>query len=268
MKKRAILYKYRSWKKEEDRKTLTQNEFYLASPRDFNDPFDCRISPNLSLLDSKEKIRTYIDNIVINNFDKLSKNNLDIKAQMDEFENRLYNIKESQKELDKIHFSEQDIFYGILSLSMTWKNILLWSHYADCHKGFCIGLDKNKLCQLPNFGMGGPVEYPKNKLYPVIHPLDEKNNIENIFKETHKKSKEWSYEKEYRLVKNFYPHKPSIKDRLINIPDSFISELLLGLRISEEDKKQIINIAKQKNIKVYQIVSTPFKFEINRERIL
>ncbi len=61
MKKRAILYKYRSWKKEEDRKTLTQNEFYLASPRDFNDPFDCRISPNLSLLDSKEKIRTYID---------------------------------------------------------------------------------------------------------------------------------------------------------------------------------------------------------------
>ncbi|MBV9575704.1 MAG: DUF2971 domain-containing protein [Gammaproteobacteria bacterium] len=34
---------------------------------------------------------------------------------------------------------------GILSLSSCNDSILMWSHYADFHKGFCIGFKTNSL---------------------------------------------------------------------------------------------------------------------------
>src|ERR1035441_3016297 len=31
--------------------------------------------------------------------------------------------------------------YGLLCFSEEWNNILLWSHYADQHRGVCLGFD-------------------------------------------------------------------------------------------------------------------------------
>jgi len=31
--------------------------------------------------------------------------------------------------------------YGVLCFSRRWNNILMWSHYADGHKGICLGFD-------------------------------------------------------------------------------------------------------------------------------
>jgi hypothetical protein len=31
--------------------------------------------------------------------------------------------------------------YGVLCFSTSWKSPVLWSHYADRHKGFCLGFD-------------------------------------------------------------------------------------------------------------------------------
>ena len=38
-----------------------------------------------------------------------------------------------------------DIFsrFGALCLTKSWNNPLLWSHYADKHKGLCLGFDLN-----------------------------------------------------------------------------------------------------------------------------
>ena len=39
----TILYKYRDWGNPYNKKLLTDNEVYFASPREFNDPLDCAI---------------------------------------------------------------------------------------------------------------------------------------------------------------------------------------------------------------------------------
>ncbi|MBL7103181.1 MAG: DUF2971 domain-containing protein [Bacteroidales bacterium] len=39
-------------------------------------------------------------------------------------------------------FKKQNDHYGILSLSAKWDNILIWGHYAEKHKGFCIGFNE------------------------------------------------------------------------------------------------------------------------------
>jgi hypothetical protein len=41
-----VVYKYRDWNNPFHKNILLHNEIYLASPKDFNDPFDCRIPMN------------------------------------------------------------------------------------------------------------------------------------------------------------------------------------------------------------------------------
>jgi len=49
-----------------------------------------------------------------------------------------------QEDIDAITQSIVDHFYGTvgaLCLSRDWKNPVLWSHYADKHKGICLGFE-------------------------------------------------------------------------------------------------------------------------------
>jgi hypothetical protein len=102
--------------------------------------------------------------------------------------------------------------------------------------------------------------------FPKINPLNN-NIIETSFIETHTKSKEWEYEKEYRLTTIFYPEVPTIENRTINIPDNFMAEIIIGLKTPKESRDEIISIAKSKKIKIFQAKKTLFKFEIDREEI-
>ena len=42
-----ILYKYRCWDDENHRRILEEGEIFFVSPKEFNDPFDCRIPFNI-----------------------------------------------------------------------------------------------------------------------------------------------------------------------------------------------------------------------------
>lgn len=64
-----------------------------------------------------------------------------------------------------------------------------------------------------------------------------------------------------------YPNRPTETDRIIQIPFEFIDEINLGISISEKDKNDIIEIAKNRNIKVYQTKKVPFKFELSRFKL-
>ncbi len=45
MKANTTIYKYQDWNNDYNKRTLTHNEIYFAKPSQFNDPFDCRITP-------------------------------------------------------------------------------------------------------------------------------------------------------------------------------------------------------------------------------
>jgi len=262
-----IIYKYRDWSDPHHKRVLTKNELYLASPSDFNDPFDCRIAPNFKLLDTKEKIQRYVDEATIRHFETLTKQNRDLKFEMKRIEERLTNnIEDVQKDHEKQLFNTQDTYYGILSLSCRWDSILMWSHYANNHKGYCVGFWEEKLRNSNLFGSGGQIHYYPENEYPLIDPF-EKDQIENILHETQSKAYDWKYEEEFRIKKLFFPKIPTKEDRIITIPDDFISEIILGLSITEEDENEIIEIAKAKGIEVYKTEKVPFKFEIARVEV-
>lgn len=264
-KNETILYKYRSWKDCNHRNLLEKNQLYLSSPKDFNDVFDCRISTNYYLLDSAYKIEKFIDLKIKTHREYFIRNHLNIDNEREILRKRLTdNLDQFQKDFEAGIYKTQDKHYGILSLSKTWKNILMWSHYADYHRGFCIGLYESKLRKSNLFGTGGSVQYDK---FPTISPFD-MDLMKNSFVETHYKAKDWKYEEEYRMTKLLYPNIPSPKDRIITIADDFFAEIILGFNIPDTDMAEIITIARLKKIKVYQVKKVPFQFEFDRVEII
>lgn len=256
----SIVYKYRNWIDNNHKDVLLKNQLYFSSPKDFNDPFDCTITPNLSLLDSEEKVRQYAHQLRDDNEKTFP------KSQVEDLVQRLLiNRKKEQEFLNQLYFEGRADYYGVLSLTEKWNNILMWSHYADCHRGFCVGYWLQKF-KNQNIFSGGLVDYPKNDDFPVFDPLHE-DITTDFFTQSHSKGKDWCYEDEYRLLNVFYPSKATKEDRTVVIPDNFFAEIVIGINASEETTNEILNLAKRKEIKVYQAVKVPYKFLVGREEI-
>ena len=259
-----IIYKYRCWSNKHHKNILVKGEVYLSAPKYFNDPFDFRISKNHLLLDSQEKIDKYVDDGIKKHKKWLLAEGRDLEQERNKHLKRLENLEKYQKEHEEIEAEATDKHYGVLSLSAKWNSILMWSHYGDFHKGFNIGYNETKMRESGLFGKGGPVSYSTD--YPHLDPFSE-HSMQTSFMQTHYKSKEWEYEQEYRLAKLFFPNPPTEEQRTIKIPFEFIEEINLGIAISEQDKIEILNVTKDRNINIYQLKKTPFKFELSREKL-
>ncbi|MDP1558509.1 MAG: DUF2971 domain-containing protein [Nitrosomonas sp.] len=87
---------------------------------------------------------------------------------------------------------------GICSFSEVPDNILMWSHYANHHKGFCVEYDFSEGTHLRLHAR--KVSY-KDEL-PILKPSDIKPNMEQdkIYSLWLEKAKCWSYEKEWRVI--------------------------------------------------------------------
>jgi hypothetical protein len=228
------VYKYRDWNNDFHKKVITNKELFLASPALFNDPFDCKIPVAYWKLGDPELAREYFPKIV-----ERHKPHLTETEKIAEVE-RL--IEEGRfRDDDYLIFMEKDFFdklnkkVGILSLTAHRDNVVMWSHYSNSHKGYCIGFNSKILFNNPDhFGCGGQVIYAKE--FPEILPTEDL--VQQMVKQTYIKSDMWEYEKEYRLSKF------NGANLTIEFPQEAVNEIILGCSMSESDKKSIINIAK------------------------
>lgn len=250
-----VIYKYRDWTIVNHRRMITHNEVFLSSPRDFNDPFDCKISTHFLSLDSTEKVEEYIN-------ERKKSSELD-EIGINILRDRLNKIKDYWQMFEAVEFTSIDQNYGVLSLSNRWDSILMWSHYSNNHTGFCVGFNEEKMRESGIFGTGGSVIYTDN--FPLINPLE--NDEKAMILQTLHKASDWKYEEEYRLLKLFFPKAPTLNDRKIILGDDYIEEVNLGFMMNKEDRTELSKICKLKNIKVYQLHKVPYKFQFERELI-
>ena len=76
---------------------------------------------------------------------------------------------------------------GLLCFSFKWSNPLLWAHYADKHKGICLGFD------LPVIRH---VAYVSTRLpFPIVSEVNEQTGLDWLFT----KFSSWCYEAECRV---------------------------------------------------------------------
>ncbi len=105
---------------------------------------------------------------------------------------------------------------GIVSLSETQRNLLMWAHYGAQHKGICIGYKENLFEETlpilgtdirgdaPYFEKPVKVNYDTIRFDPdgsAIYKYKEQSIIFNILAHVlTTKSDEWIYEKEHRYI--------------------------------------------------------------------
>lgn len=261
-----VIYKYRKWNDKYQKRLLTDNELYMSPASLFNDPFDCKIYKNYYLLDTPEKIEEYINRSIENHADWMIENNKNPDEQRKILEERLSNIIKYQVRSEYYDDEYNNKYHGIACFSKRWNSILMWSHYADNHKGFAIGYDEKRMRYSMLFGKGDYVEYSED--FPEIHPHDDHSKVQNL--RTFCKSKEWIYEEEYRFMNLYFDVGGAEADsekRIVKLDDKFIVEIILGVCMPEEYKKEIIKIAKKRNIKVFEVIKVPFKFELEKFEI-
>lgn len=271
----AILYKYvavESWLP----LMLSGDSLLFSSRKTFNDPFDSKPAFRVS---NSEGGRKYIKDVFQRRLSKMPPaKRLQAIRQAENVSRKgaIAPTEQSDKLLDEI---------GILCLSAEWNNVLLWSHYANHHKGICIGFRADS----DVFQLAREVRYQNER--PVIcRPDDDLDTIIN--KTFFTKATCWDYEKEWRITKpkltqqekdlHFGPlwSKDYPKDflKLMNEQDGAkvyrfdprtIESITCGLRMSENDRSIVIAALQTSNLDIplYNGVQTSTEYTVNRTMI-
>lgn len=154
-----------------------------------------------------------------------------------------------------------DTFY-IGCLCTDYKNRLMWSHYADSHRGFCIEYD---FSQAPDKLLPLPVVYsnmrPKIPWEAVINKTAETMSAANraFIMTLLTKDDAWEYEHEWRMIIS------SEMEQNLKMPP--ITCIYLGAQCSEENKTAIMEIAAEKSIPVKKMVIDRGEFALHAEAI-
>ena len=136
----------------------------------------------------------------------------------------------------------------------------MWAHYASNHTGICIEYNLKDLNEKYILNWCYPVKYEDNYDY-TKELMNIKNNKYKLLHETLlKKSTEWKYEKEWRILIDYDIQLSG----LIKKGDCYFLKLpkpqaiYLGINISNKNREKILKICKDREISVYQM-------EINRK---
>lgn len=222
-----VLYKYGCINSYSDQ-LFTTGRIYFASPDIFNDPFEC--DPVVSTHNlSRKKYREFLIRKAKENGENSAgaraKAAQIMKAGLIKKPNTLLKIRQEMKE----YYNRA----GMYCLSETRDDILMWSHYADDHRGYCIQFEaKNRT---PVFGAAQKVTYSAS--YPVTDLLDD-NNVKRTELALLTKYEGWSYEKEWRIIHLAHDENPpawGLKD----YPMQLMKKVILGARMQEDHKRSI-----------------------------
>jgi hypothetical protein len=254
------LYKYRDWYNDHHKRILTHNEIYLASPDQFNDPYDCTAPFRYRDEDlTPENIFTKLMELAKRHHPEMTATQLHQECferqQSGIFENGKY-WKDAYLE----HKNEMNKF-GVLSTTSKKDNLLMWAHYANSHNGFCIGLDKFILYNVIR-GTLMPVIYDKNlPRKPLLEDDSYSSYLINILAT---KSDDWLYEDEYRIILN------NAARQTFKVPSEIIKEIIFGFKMPEKHKVEIFNLVRAKfpHVRIFQSDMSLNEFKLNMIPIL
>ncbi|NQU99806.1 MAG: DUF2971 domain-containing protein [Parcubacteria group bacterium] len=150
---------------------------------------------------------------------------------------RRYKSKE-RKPYNKV-FRQISKKWGLLCFCPSWKEQLLWAHYARGHRGIALGfkITKDKILKLT---------YTPNEIRTKFDLTDSKEENERKFLSLAEvKYQEWIYEKEHRILLKLEECEKD-SDYYMPFGDRFeLKEIVLGCKF--DHKKQKENILKLKN---------------------
>jgi hypothetical protein len=190
MEKPATVFKFETFSAQ-SLQNLKKQIIYFASPRVFNDPYDCSLPPRISepvvqeleqyrdmtmqSIDIPPSVQNDLKNKSIEEIGAIVKRNADSI-----FKDKAKNFKETA---------------GISCFSQFNNDLLMWAHYGGQYKGFCLEFDT----EFPPFTKMTKVKYTDEM--PIINAVQalHNENYDQFMELFCTKSKSWIYENEWRV---------------------------------------------------------------------
>ncbi len=261
------LYKYRSFGVNSLRE-LCQSEVYFSDPKKFNDPLDC--SPTLANDVCLSELEELCHRMITKQFNK-EKADRDIQeyrylsTEYGDYrtnpEVQTYYINmltdEVKRQLDTTMKNR-----GILSLSNKWNSPLMWSHYADEHKGICIEYDISRaVCTKPkmvDYNCGRKIQISSLIQWIFYNSEEALKEIEHKY--FYAKARQWNYEEEWRYI--------SETQGPASTP-FHLSGIYFGMRCEVSVISSIVKLLNgtESNLKFYHVYGSQDSFELLRREV-
>jgi len=161
---------------------------------------------------------------------------------------------------------------GLLCLSARWNSTLMWSHYANDHRGFCVGFDiTHPFFSTDHIAKGGwgPIQTVD---YSDLRPQVRLEHLptEEVVKLLTTKHTDWSYERELRLVRSLHEADKvlqvvnGLQIALYRVPHVSIREMYAGARAPQSLRDTLRSHAKRLSAKFYEAELSINRYDLAR----
>lgn len=229
------LYKYFDFSTQYYKKNICDGNIVFNNPCAYNDPMDSR---------------WFLD------FEKI------VKERFKEAEEAWDEEKVGALIRDTIPLYEEDSIsfrslFKISCFSESPCSNLMWGHYGEKHKGFCLEYDTEKMDSKIKLIL--PVIYTE-KPFQAWQLVDKRGIAESWIVEITPclyKSKDWSYEREWRAVAPMV----GVEKTIIPVPDC-VTGIFFGLECYCTERKEIEQWAKENHVETYQMERTYCSYDL------
>ncbi|BCU49092.1 DUF2971 domain-containing protein [Citrobacter amalonaticus] len=278
------LYKYLTFS-ENTLNLICMQQAYYSDPSNFNDPLDCQpiVVNDLQL----SSLRSVCSRIILKKAEKQFANSLkklkfpkEKTAQRayllanSEVEQALSDFEYSATEFESIHRNKylercytdviQDEIVnafkkGVLCLSKKFNSPLMWSHYANQHKGLCIEYDMNSVSaeQVHEVIYGGSRKILTSEISEWLDNPGNDSRIKQVCLLT--KSGEWRYESEWRIFSS------------IGLGNSLppIKSIIFGYKCPDVTIYAVMKamVSEKRKLKFWKMKNDGMGFDLKRELI-
>ena len=283
-------------------KILYNSSLRFSSPLVFNDPFDMSLEtlfkydPYDSLNEINGEINQYLDegsyievssNNGLNKIAKICQEAF--QGMTDEQKTKLRNkMKEKPPVYDKNRLKESIEYFhnnlknslaldGIFCASLTHDNILMWSHYADQHKGAVLEFTPNakedsiyNTFKKVKYTNKRPILYesPRDFVMQSLSTLPQERLGRYLHEITFTKSKDWSYEKEVRISVAEYIKSEKQYENMEFDP-TMLTAIYLGSRMGIEESKLLLSLItpKYQHVKFFKAHQSKTEYKVEMRPI-
>ena len=271
----ALLYKYLPPEREP---YLQDRLLRFTQPGALNDPFEC--IPIVAEID----VKMFVEGVVERNTPLLELRYAHDKAALKRLRKAIPQVKADFKRrytenpeylpnlfLEK-YLAHANQRIGIFSLSRRWNSTLMWAHYAQAHAGFCVGYNADspffsrESDDCRDVGTVERVDYNSERM-----SFDISSKVDIDVRLFHRKSADWGYEEEERLVRELQKAKKTVSAspfdiHLFEVPHSAIAELIYGVNARDSLKASIIAFGKSFGIPVYECIISSRTYDMERKQ--
>lgn len=228
---------------------LKSQIIYFSSPKNFNDPYDCSTNAIVTPPDDSDVELFRIQYLERSELPEETKEGL---SKLSTEELKIWLQGAGEKMINDV-LRRQINGKGISCFSEKNSDLLLWSHYGEKNKGFCLEFDT----KFEPFSKAMKVKYSNDLPKVSITDAIVHKNFREIFEVYSLKAKAWEYEAEWRCLHNEAGTK-----------FQYEIDALTGVYFGSNVEEEVIEIiclilqGQNKNVKFWRAIKSETEFSL------